>query len=379
MSGDRGAVSVVGAFAAVGAAVWGVARYAAGAMARQESYRVPLDTVGGPWTEAWDRWDGHWYLSIAREGYAVHQGRPTNVVYFPAYPLLARWVGRLVGDPLPAALAVAAVAGLAAALALWWWAPRVGVTGPARWCTLGALFLWPWAYHLYGSVYAESLFLALAVGAFLCLERDRLAAAAVLAAVASATRPVGLAVTIGLAVEVVRRRGGWRHLRRGDAVLAVGPLGLLGYLAFCAAAFGDPLLPFTGQGAPGWEQGLSVRNALKLPLWEDLAAGGDVLPVRLLLLCGILTLGAIALLPVVWRRFGPGYGAYSAVVVLVPAVASKDFQGMGRYLLLAFPAFAVVGEAVARRSPVVRLAVVGLSSAFLLTFTALFATGHYTS
>ncbi len=34
-------------------------------------------------------------------------------------------------------------------------------------------------------------------------------------------------------------------------------------------------------------------------------------------------------------------------LVVIPAVGSQDFQGMGRYLLGAFPAFAVLGSLLA--------------------------------
>ena len=45
------------------------------------------------------------------------------------------------------------------------------------------------------------------------------------------------------------------------------------------------------------------------------------------------------------RRLGWGYGAYTAVALLMPAVPSANFLGMGRYILAAFPCFAVVAAA----------------------------------
>ena len=52
---------------------------------------------------------------------------------------------------------------------------------------------------------------------------------------------------------------------------------------------------------------------------------------------GAVRAGGVATIPAVVRRFGWRYGAYVGVLVLVPAVGSQDFQGLGRYLLGAFP------------------------------------------
>src|SRR4051812_10121949 len=46
------------------------------------------------------RWDAGWYLQIVTEGYKYTPGDPAiqqNIVFFPAYPMLVRFVGRLFG------------------------------------------------------------------------------------------------------------------------------------------------------------------------------------------------------------------------------------------------------------------------------------------
>ena len=47
--------------------------------------------------------------------------------------------------------------------------------------------------------------------------------------------------------------------------------------------------------------------------------------------------------PAVARRFGWGYAGYVLVVMGIPLLGTKDFMSCGRYLLAAFPVFAVVG------------------------------------
>ena len=48
----------------------------------------------------WDtfaRYDSGWYEGIARHGYAYREGGRSNIAYFPTYPLMMRYVGRLFG------------------------------------------------------------------------------------------------------------------------------------------------------------------------------------------------------------------------------------------------------------------------------------------
>jgi hypothetical protein len=84
----------------------------------------------------------------------------------------------------------------------------------------------------------------------------------------------------------------------------------------------------------------------------------------------------LALVPVVARRFGWAYAAFTAGVLLLPIIGTKDFMGTGRYVLVAFPIFAVIGEWLARR-PRLRTPVLIASGALLVFLTSMFARGHY--
>jgi hypothetical protein len=59
-------------------------------------------------------------------------------------------------------------------------------------------------------------------------------------------------------------------------------------------------------------------------------------------------------------------------------VGSKDWQGTGRYLLAAFPVFAVLGlRLVERWSPTARRAVLAASTVMLVFLASGFARGFY--
>jgi NO-binding membrane sensor protein with MHYT domain len=81
-----------------------------------------------------------------------------------------------------------------------------------------------------------------------------------------------------------------------------------------------------------------------------------------------VTLVAVALLPAVCRRFGRAYGIYTATFVLGCALSTSNFVGMGRYVLAAFPLFALAGDVLTRRSAL-RVAVLASSGALLIAFT----------
>ena len=92
----------------------------------------------------------------------------------------------------------------------------------------------------------------------------------------------------------------------------------------------------------------------------------------------VLTVAAICLLPRVFRRFGVGYGVYAASLVGLSAISTKNFFGMARYLLAAFPIFAVVGELLVERPGLRRVGLVA-SAVGLVALTAIFGTGYYLS
>ena len=89
--------------------------------------------------------------------------------------------------------------------------------------------------------------------------------------------------------------------------------------------------------------------------------------------------------PLVARRFGWGYAGYVLVVSGIPLLGTKDFMSSGRYLLAAFPLFALVGAEltrVAEASPPrrwPRRIWLGVSGSMLAVFCCWWAMGKYVS
>lgn len=281
------------------------------------------------------RWDAGWYGAIADNGYWFKPNEQSPVAYFPLYPLVIRAVSWLGVNRWIAGSLISLISGIAGLLLFHRWLSRVIPEHAATGWLL--LVSYPYACYLYGVVYSDALFLALTMAAFLALESDRPIVAAVLGALATACRPVAPALVLGLVVRSLeRRRRAGLSIRVIDLVPALAGLGLGAYMLFLHQRFGDPLAFAHVHGAPGWEQAAGWSTWLKEEWFHQLRVGHWTVKLRLGA-HAFVTIGALALVPAVFRRLGWGYGLYCLVVLALPAISSKDFQGMGRYAIAAFP------------------------------------------
>lgn len=287
-------------------------------------------------------WDADWYRRIAVRGYAALP-RP-SLRFFPLWPLLARWAGRLPGQRVDLALIA-----LASALALVFGAlvhrlalTETGDPGLARRATWLAALAPPAFVLVMG--YSESLALCLSAAGFLAVRRRRWGWAALAGLLAGLCRPVGALLCIPIAIEAVRARRsgpGGGPVPRTAAVLS--PLAGTGiYLGWVWHRFGDAMLPFREQQAGG------LRGHLQDPVHTVLVAASHVARADFgrqwhypWVLAGL----ALALLTA--YRLPASYSAYSAAIVL-SAISSQHLGSLERYLYAAFPV-AIALAAVLRR------------------------------
>jgi hypothetical protein len=162
-------------------------------------------------------WDSEFYLSIATVGYddpAVRwadlpggQAYALNYAFFPLYPLVMSIVRAPltllpgvtpIGASALAGVIVALVGTLAGMVALYDLArARLGDEGGLR--AAFYLLIFPSSFFL-AQVYTEGLFIGLAFGALALIGRGRLLPAAMLAALATLTRSVGIFLVVPLAL-----------------------------------------------------------------------------------------------------------------------------------------------------------------------------------
>ena len=122
---------------------------------------------GGFWFNVllapWAHWDGYWYLSIARFGYAVKE----SAAFFPLYPLLVH----VLGDNLSVALLLSTVAFAAGSWVLYQLAAEEAGKR-AAWFAVVALAFFPVSYY-FTSAYPEALVLVLSTASLLMARRGR--------------------------------------------------------------------------------------------------------------------------------------------------------------------------------------------------------------
>lgn len=331
---------------------------------------------GNMWVQAWVRWDTGWYVQIAREGYSYTQGQQSSVAYFPAYPLTVRALSFLGLNTYVAAILVTVLCGLAGIYVFYRWAQTLKPERDA-FAAATLLALYPFAFYLYGAAYSDSLFLLLAGGAFLAVEKRKLHWAILLGALATAARPIAPALVLGLLLRnrELRKAEGWTF-----SLLDLAPIfaasGFVAYCLFLRHEFGDAFAFATTQASPGWDQAPGLRTWLKMPLWEALQAHPSW---GIFLRHGthaLLTALALALAWPARKLLSNAYAAYIALAVGIPAVSTKDFMGLGRYAIAAFPVFLVGSLLISKRLPLA-LAVRVASGLLLLALSAAYGAGIY--
>jgi hypothetical protein len=324
--------------------------------------RITSDVPSGT-MNLWSHWDGEHYVALAAGGYLQP---PENVspAFFPLYPLLMRSVAELFGGPVSeGALSLwgPLVSLLFLPLALFF-VYRIAEDGfgeqVARATTLAVAFF-PTTFFL-NCAYTESLFLALSAGSlWACRVRKDLLLACVLAALAGATRNVGVFLMAPLFI-------GWlrdvRYYRWRGVYLALAPSGLIVYAGYLWWRFGDPLLFYTDQGKWGrqaagplatagrvWEAAVEGSARLLDPrLWADPSLGNlanhleeanNLYNLMFFVFAGVVLIAGLWELP-------PDLSVYTFLLVTPVTLfgpPQSPLMGTPRYVLVAFPLFIMLG------------------------------------
>jgi hypothetical protein len=341
----------------------------------------------GAFTDVWARWDSVPYLQIAEHGYGGEKGSPA---FYPLYPWLVGGVGRVLGGHYVVAGVAVSLAATLVAFVLFHRLARRHLDADGANRALLYLALFPAALFLQ-AVYAESLFLALALGAFLAAERDRWPLAWLLVGLALLTRPTGIALVPPLAVIAWRSSG----RRAAAASFVLAPLVFVAYPLVQHEKLGDARAFLHAERF--WHRTVSVFGPLD-GVWQALhAAWAGVLqltvgsqthwywtpvnPARtatlnLELLAYLVVLVALGV--VAWVKIGAPYGVYVAASLAIPLSAPSDLYpllSLPRFGLAMFPVFLALA-AVTRREAI-HTAVLSVSAVFLGVAVAGWATWQW--
>lgn len=300
------------------------------ALIRSNALTENLPAPGG-WHYAllgiWERFDTLWYLRIAERGYDL----PHAVIFYPLYPATIR----LMSSVMPTTAAALVVSTVAAFFFFWGLqrlAAELSDVGRLRMVLLACV--WPTSFVLFAG-YAEPLNLSLIVWAVVFGRKQRWWAATACGILAGLCRPSGVLVCIPLAVMALRSR------RWASAVVVLTPLGLLSYWGWLR-----------------WSGRLSVVAAYRVyqgaqlappwaSLWEALRLIAMQHDLLLAIKLGLLILVAALSLRREVRLEDKLFTL--AVIVQILMYTGRPLLGAARYLMVAYPAFVMLGGYAERR------------------------------
>ncbi len=270
------------------------------------------------------RWDGGWYVQIARHGYgpAPIHGHESAWPFFPLLPAGMHVLGRLGIPEAAGGVLLNHVAFLVALAGIYRIAIRhVSPTGGRL--AVWAIALFPGSF-LFSMVYPSAIFVAASVWAFALVEEHRDVAAGIAAIAAVMVRPNGFVVAIALAFAL---RWSWRRLW---IVCAPSAAFFLGWCLYNLDRTGDALTFWSAKA--GWPEvtALDFLNKLHKYAIPHVA----------------LALAAVAAAVVMWRKLPRSWLVLTALYLVPPLFIG--IVGLGRYATECFPPFVAAGELLAR-------------------------------
>lgn len=364
-------------------------------------------------------WDGHWYSLIATVGYSFDAGQQSSIVFFPAYPLAARLLGVLLHVRIEwALLIVSNLCALGAWLTL---SIYVSDSQPSDGRRRRAAPWIVWASAVFPSTfffrlgYTESLLLLLLLVAMLGMRRGwPLLNIALVVGLATATRAVGVALVVPFAMHAWTRSASFKYPPKcPTASVRIRHFALRGVITVCFAAlsswgigafiayqwwkFDDPLAFAHAQSAwrlrspPDSLRDVIINLMTLEPIrstyvqdsmlyWGRASPHDEPLlnlafmnPIIWLSVLGLLLAGAMK------RLLTRDEWLLGFLLMLIPYVVQTGRQGMtsqARFAAVTFPAYIVVGHALAAVPKPFAIFVVASSSVLLFMYVGMFCSGY---
>jgi hypothetical protein len=350
--------------------------------------------------ECFARHDGQNYKWIVTLGYSYDPERRSLVAFFPAYPMLARVVLEATDCEPVLALLIVSHAFLAGCFVMFARYVRIRYPGDdkMRDYTLLAFGLFP-TTMFFRMAYTESMFVFLCLLALYGMQRRwPLLLIALVIGVATATRPVGVALLPPFMMHLWRLRSSFPSFAvQAVCLLPAACGGLLAYMAYLDAAFGDPLCFAKTQ--EHWQM-TAVREApdkitslLTLePIWGVLHPSSPRYWAKndyhqnpffsLLLANPIIFLGAVALLILGIRRkwLTAEEALLSAGLLLIPYVTrgyEMSMASQGRFAAAAVPLISALSTSVLNTPRLLACPLQTAAGAMFLTYSILLVHSYY--
>ena len=342
-----------------------------------------------PWFWAWANFDGEHYISIAQNGYGNGEQ-----AFFPLYPLLIRSVSQLINNSIltyaVVGMLISNLSFLIALIGLYKLVSLDYKKSIAK-LTVLLLLLFPTSFY-FGSVYTESLFLALVVWSFYFARKGKWLIAVVLGMFTSATRVIGIVMLPVLLIELLKQRKNNEATRlpvgqvkqfSNLLFIASVPLGLLVYMLYLSQTTGDSLAFIHSLSSFGEQRSATpillpqVFYRYFFKILPNLIYSyfpivvSTFLELFLAILFSLLSIFA-------FFKVRLSYAVYLALGYLAPSL-SGSFSSLPRYVLVLFPAFILMAAWVTTLGWSYRILFYAFSFILLLISSMLFLRGYWIS
>lgn len=293
--------------------------------------------------DVWGVWDTGYYLDIAANGYSsAISTRPetlnqANYAFFPLYPLFIRFVDVLTNDLVLSGFLISNISTFIASIFLYKLVSLEFNDDKMAKAAVTFMYFFPTAF-VFTSLYTESLFLMLTIGAFYFLKKKNYPLAGILGFFSSLTRLTGILLVIPFLIDVFNsEQKFWDRVKNG-IYAALIPLGTVVYSWYVGSLTGDVLAFLKIQ--QNW--GRKIGNPLAYII--D-GINSNLVQHHFTSWFTVLVL-VLAVLSFFYLK--EKYSVYTFYILLTPLLTG--ITSMPRYALSAFPLFIFLAL-VARKYP----------------------------
>lgn len=313
--------------------------------------------------KSFSNWDGGHYLGIAQHGYS----EKFQFAFFPLYPLSLRAVNQVIQDYSIAAILTSVVSSFLG-LHLLYKLISLDFEKKLAEKVVLSLLIFPTSFYFL-TAYSEGLFFLLVVAAFYFLRSRKLLWATVFASLASATRLAGLALVLGLILEIIIAYG----INRKNWYVLFAPLGFLIYCWYLLTLTGDPFYFISAETY--WQRNLTVPAVSFWETIKNLSQAGFINNNFNTFLDLIFAIFGVGLAVRTFRFLPPSFSIYSLASVLLP-LFTPTLSSMPRFLLPIFPIYILISLS---KNKFLIFGYQLISIMLLSIFTILFVCGYWVS
>ncbi len=296
----------------------------------------------------WARWDSGWYIGLAEKGYYWNApGDWSNVVFFPLYPQIVRFLGYILDNQF--FIAGIIVSSLATLFSCFYLYRLVKFELEKKSALRSVLYLliFPTSIFL-ASIYTESLFILTAVASIYHARKGQWYAASLWGFLVTLTRPSGIIILAVLLLEYFeQRKFNFLKVRANVLNLLFVPTGLGIYMYFLYQRFQNPFIFAFAQDAWQRETNASLSGLfMTVSQYYNNFISFDTsnLPLYISNTFDFLFFTiffVLAILVFIFLR--KSYGFYMMAYLIIPALTGT-FMSMGRFSLALFPAFILLAK-----------------------------------